>query len=160
MIFTGDSGSVTSPFAHEGGRALGARGRQLDHLVAFRAVGVGEFQRRRDPGLLLLRRRLLRQLGRAFLVGQHGTRDLVHLGANALQFGLGTSADLAAAERRVQRKGELAVVQRGANAEIALRTRHQRLVKPGLVRGHRDAQVADRVRRVRGLPRPAARGSG
>ena len=113
------------------------------HLVARRAFGVGQLERSLDRLLLLVGGGRFRQRGRAGLVLQHGAGDAVHLLAHALEFALGALLDVGARQRRQQRELQLLVVQRLADAEVALRVRDQRLVQPGLVLGHGLLQAVD-----------------
>src|SRR3546814_20552340 len=69
----------------------------------------------------------------------------LHFVAHALELGFRALLDLRARQRRVERELQLLVVQLRADAEVALRIRHQGVVEPFLLPGHGLAQRADGV---------------
>ena len=121
------------------------RPRCLDDAVARRSFGVRELERGGDGGLLLgvRRRRGSRRCGRA--PGEHGARDLVHRVACVLHRRVGAATDLGARERREERKGQLLVVELGADAELTARRGLELRLEPLLVRLHGGARALDRA---------------
>ena len=118
--------------------------REVEHLVAGGAFGIGEFERRLDGSLLLRIVGCRRQRRGAVAVLQDVLRDGVHLASHARDIGLGALADLLARQRGVERVAQLLVEQLRTDAEVACGIRHQGAVDPGLVLLDRGAQTGYR----------------
>jgi hypothetical protein len=119
-----------------------ARLRGLDHVLALRALGVGEFERGFDRLLLLLRSAVSGMAG-AFGLSFSTCARCRTSRAHALEFGLGALRMSARVSGDIERELQLFVVQLLADAEVALRVRHQRLVEPRLLLGDGLAQAGD-----------------
>ena len=108
-----------------------------DQGLGRRPVGIDQLQRRGD-GRLFLVGGGLRRRRRGVPRHQHLTGDVVHFGPNLGQRLLGGDLDLGAAQGAVEGKGQLGVIEVGAQAPFAGRLRNQDPVDPGLMLGDGD----------------------